>query len=251
MSARKSRLRWAGKPATAEEIKENVLSLIRTGHGDTEIAAIGAKERTQIYRYKQELINEGKLTKTDTGRIELTPEAKSLKEYRELQVNEFINEFECVEKWTKDMQGRKAGKGMKTWKRGNLSAFKAVIDTLKVSPCVFHENKIEDIEEFVRNFTLEYKKTHPTVKSFRRHILAIRSFCGKNGITWSRGGSDLMSGKKDNFGVYSNVQLTDSQITNGLRIAVHEMHDGLLALYFGLSIEDIARASSQRALRAD
>ena len=122
-------------------------------------------------------------------------------------------------------------------------------DILKVKPCVFHVNT-ETAETYTKNLFAEIQKSPHPPKSFKNYTKWIRNFAAANGVSWQRGIEGIMTGKKERFGAYGNIQLNDPQINRAIDYAFQTF--GLnIATLFAVGKETFARMLTLLHLKAE
>lgn len=87
-----------------------------------EIVEQTGKARTTVWRYLKEAQKEKLIEKTATGRVKLSEQVIQEKEYRLVEVDEFITKYPTVETWVNDMRTRKDGRPIRVWKGNAVTA---------------------------------------------------------------------------------------------------------------------------------
>jgi hypothetical protein len=234
--------------------------------GDTSPSQIGKalmKDSSTVRRYLIKMKNLPSdspffVASTESGRIQIGPNAEAAQQYSDLQKDEFVISYPSVKKWVDDMSVRKDGKPLA--QLGDLvRRLKTVCDTLKVSPELIVLEGLdesgkeitprENIEKVYRQFAIEFGKTHTT--NPHGYKMALRNYAMSCNINWARGVSGLMSGKKIGYGKYAHIKLSDEQIEQAVKIARFEMGNELLARRFRLGIETCARAQALDTIPVD
>lgn len=235
----RSRQRIAGRKISDPQefdklIKQAILDRINKGiYSPSVIGEQLGKHRSTINRYVKELVADGKVKLTETGRIEKVEALVQRQEFEELELDAFLERYPSVKRWVDDMMVRKGGKPLTRWKVF-LQCLKGVCDILKVNPEMLISSK-EALEQFTRSFILEWRKTSNESPHLR--IMVLRNYAMANGITWPRGVSGLMSGKKESFGKYAHIKLSDEEIARAIRVCPNEeVRD-----WFAIGIETAAR----------
>jgi integrase len=145
-----------------------------------------------------------------------------------------------------DLQVRKGGKAIRKW-RAHLNNVKTVCDVLKVTPEQLIASR-QIAEDFTKSFVLEWRKEHTT--SPREYIMALRNYAMDAGIVWARGVNGIMSGKKEGFGKYAGVKMTEDQINNAIDLA-WAMGELDTAYWIAIGKETCARHHALEEIRID
>jgi hypothetical protein len=127
------------------------------------------------------------------------------------------------------MRTRKDGRPIRLWK-SNLSHLKTVCDTLELSPSAIiagtdNAGRMASCKRTLQEFALAVQKGQVkyAVKSgnnekpmaepgLRNYRMAVRNYAMSNGVSFPRGVSGLLSGKKVNYGRYAHVKLSFQRI---------------------------------------
>jgi integrase len=245
----RSRQRIAGrKVANPAEFKAQMRKAIsdRIKLGINSPAEIGrqlGKDRTTIYRYVKKMAAEGLIKLSETGRIEQTEAQAQASDYRELQFDTFVQSYPTVKAWVDDMLVRNNGKPLQSWRK-HVGALKRFSDVLKTSPEALLASRQVALE-LMRSFVLEFRKV--SASGPHHYTMTVRNYCAFNGITWARGVSGLMSGKKENFGAYAHIKMSEPQITKAIDTAL-AWGDRDLAVWVAIGKETCARHLALRDL---
>src|SRR5207245_4292610 len=89
-----------------------------------------------------------------------------------------------------------------------------------------------------------------TPNSSKNHNKWISNLAAANGVSWHRGIEGIMTGKKERFGAYGNIQLNDPQINQAIDYAFQTF--GLnIATLFAVGKETFARMLTLLHLKAE
>lgn len=199
-----------------------ILSQIAKGHTSSrEIGKALVKGHVVIFNEIRALEKEGLISRSPTGRLLKTQQQVQQEAYQKLETDAFVQTYPEVKEWVNSMLVRKDGQPIKKW-RNMLTAFQTVCDTLKLSPSAFTISPKQS-EQLAEAFVIKMQKgeiirqrhgnKHKIhCKYPRNYISAIANFCAKHSITWPRGISGVMSRKKQNFGAYAHIKLTQEEI---------------------------------------
>jgi predicted transcriptional regulator len=232
----KSRNRIYGRKATKQEITDEIAKMAAAGLPVLEIAEQSGKARTTVWRYLKEAEKRGLIEKTKTGRVKLSEQVLEEKEYARLELDDFVSKYPAVGTWVNDMRTRKDGKPIRMWK-SMLSHLKTVCDTLKVPPSAViagpdNHARIQSCRRVLQEFALAVQKGHVkyamgnkpengvgknrrkgmSEAGFHGYRMAVRNFAMSNGVSFPRGMSGLLSGKKVGYGRYAHVKLPFEKI---------------------------------------
>jgi len=183
-----------------------------------EIAKIMSLSETTIDNVKRELIKDGKLTRDkNTGRIKKSIQQKTAETFEILEKTDFVKKYESVQNMAEKCKLLKGGVDV-------LSGFYVVCNTLGCSPDAFLLSERETVklyDEFVDLFLqgkAKYIADNNSKKlksgdntSHIRYSKAVRKFCSVNYKPISENIGGNLTGKKENYGAYSTVKLSDQE----------------------------------------
>lgn len=210
-------------------IMERVYELSRQVPKPTveQIASSINRSVAMVKIYRQKLIAQGRLERTESGRVKVSKKAIEAANYQEIIRSDFVANYPSVLKWVEKMkQGGKLGNGVIGYDK-LLNSFYVVCRTLQVTPDAFLISD-EQTQELMERFKVLFKEGK--AKSIRITKLRLRSgektsvhnyakavanFCFRNGRPLPKNMDGALSRKKEGFGAYSTVQLSD-QVLNGL-----------------------------------
>ena len=179
-----------------------------------------------ITNYFKKLISQNRLEKTASGRVKKSQIQKEKQHFEELLKSQWLDgKNPEVKIWIQKMRnGGKKGTGVVAWK-DKVSAFYAVCKTLNVQPTSFlisiaeTEKLLEKFKEIFLAGKAQYsyigakqnlKSGQDT--SIARYVSAVANFCFRNEKPIPKNTDGILSRKKENYGAYANVQLSDAEI---------------------------------------
>ncbi|MDE2024970.1 MAG: hypothetical protein KGJ07_00575 [Patescibacteria group bacterium] len=194
-----------------------------------QIADMINRSEKMVYLYWQDLIKLGRLTASESGRPERPEAAIRQAEFEEMSKTDFVQKNPSVQTWiTKMLRGGKKGTGLKGW-QDNVTALYEVCATLRIRPDAFLISSSETAELmekfkeiFLKGETQYVSKekgyaAHSIMKSgtdtsIRRYASAVANFCMRNDKQLPKGMDGALSRKKENYGAYSTVKLSDKEV---------------------------------------
>ena len=212
------------KPKATQKLLEKVLSLKEQGYSRNEISKLINRSPPMVTNYMKQLVKQGKLQITDSGRIAKTEKEETQKVTEILQSEWLEGKNPEVKAWIEKMQvAGKGGKPLVAWKR-NVSTLYVVCRTLEISPNAFLIN----IDETKRLLT-EFKKRFDSNTAYRiqkgdyhlrkkdrsiqAYVKGVASFCEHNEKPFPPNQTGILSRQKENYGAYSTVHFTDSEFS--------------------------------------
>ena len=212
----------------ADEAKmlDRVYELTVAGRSRDEIAVYLGRSNMTITRYWQKLMEQGRLEKTGSGRVARPRQEKELRDYEQITKSEWLaGRNGEVKTWIDKMRtGGKKGTGVRDWQR-QVNSMYVLCRTLEVQPSAFLVSSSETerlIGEFRQKFLAgearylnnnganQLKSGKDT--SIRQYVMAVRNFCLRNDKPLPHNLGGVVSGKKENYGAYAGVQLSDSEV---------------------------------------
>lgn len=203
-----------------EELKKEILRLTLPseqnpyGHKRYEIANLVNRSETTVWNIQHELVNEGKLDMTTSGRIVHEKPTEELILKSQLS-REGIERIGSVRTWILSMKK----KGIKNIDE-QVRYFWQVCQTLNVHPDAFLQ-PIKEIEELHDKFIEKFKNNevvyirkryknpaNKTLSSYDHYTNAIKSFVRRNGIQIPIGNLEM---KRTPEKIYSSIHLNDIQ----------------------------------------
>ena len=194
-----------------------------------EIANMINRSEKMVYIYWQKLIKLGKLKASQSGRPVRPDSAIRNAEYENLNQTDFVKLNPSVQTWiTKCQRGGKKGTGVINY--GDMVvAFYTVCRTLKVTPDAFliSPSQTAELMEKFKQMFLAGKTEYLSKENGRGHHLimksgddtsviryskAIANFCMRNDKPLPKNMDGALSRKKENYGAYATVQLSDKEI---------------------------------------
>ena len=215
-----------GSEDEENRLLDRVYDLTCQGYTRDQIASFIGREKTAVTRYWKKLIEQGKLEKTSSGRIKKSQIQKEKQHYDELLKSEWLDgKNPEVKTWIdKMLKGGKKQNGVVAWK-SKVSAFYVVCKTLNVSPSSFliSPEETEKLLEQFRELFLAGKAQYSRMgakhnlksgqdTSISAYVSAVSNFCFRNNKPLPKNADGILSRKKENYGVYANVQLSDSEV---------------------------------------
>lgn len=194
-----------------------------------EIANSINRSEKMVYIYWQKLIAQGKLKAGVTGRPERTEEKIRQDQFEEMSQTDFVSKNPSVQTWvTKLNRGGKKGTGVVKW-FDMVTGFYIVCRTLQIKPDAFLisvKQTTELMEQFKEKFlkgeakyvSLESGKGQAFIMksgldtSVSRYSRAVANFCMRNDKPLPKGMDGALSRKKENYGAYSTVKLSDKEV---------------------------------------
>ena len=183
-------------------------------------------------------MEQGRLEKTASGRVARPRQEKERLDYEQITRSEWLAGGNGeVKVWIDKMRaGGKRGAGLRDW-QGQVSHMYVLCRTLEVQPSAFLVSSSETeklLGEFRQKFLAgearyigkggQLKSGKDT--SIRQYVMAVRSFCLRNDRPLPHNIGGVMSGKKENYGAYAGVQLSDSEVQQILDfMRDHSTHD--------------------------
>lgn len=252
------RLRLYGKPATKDEIAQEVARLLLGDErrkikplGITQIAKNLNLERITIYRYKDLAIDLGLIqTDKETGKAVL-PEKPQEEIFKKFTNEHKILENPLVSDWWQDLQTRKGGKPIGV-ARLRILQIEKICNTLKMNPeslLISHEQT----EKICRNYLQMYKenkivgivKKKGLVKiEYIQYFLAcsVADFCGFHHMTWKKGVGGIMSRKVVGHGQYADIRLTKDELETANKFILKKYGlDSDVYRWFWVGVESACR----------
>ncbi len=210
------------KSGEQEEIDQRVLKLINSGvTSPIEIAkAFGYSNRKWGQRALNHLAEKGLLQKDATGRIVKSDQVKAQEESIDISRDAF-SQIPSVAAWIQDMQTRNAGKPNKSWSKQRW-ALQTICETLNVPPdslvCEMVNpdssklmKKSQTVEYWMRKFAVEHAKKSDS--SIRRFTSALVDYGrSQHELALMHNITGILSRKKEGYGKYAHVKLTEEQI---------------------------------------
>ena len=218
MSEHKSRFRVAGQRFSTPEdyfpaLDKAILAEIEKGDYSPE--SIGnklGKHRSVVSKRFKLLGEQGRIRRTDSGRVEKVQVKVEARAYEELTTSKF-GQIPEVETWIGDMSHRgRGGKALSSMSQ-SVSCFKRACDLLRLNPQAFSVSK-EVNEKLLIGLREEMKKENPGLREagWSKYAKAVRNFAASHDISWQRNmAPQIASGKKANYGAYSMVYANDEQ----------------------------------------
>ena len=211
------------KPRDSTKLLEKVCKLKKEGYSGNEIAKLVNRSPPMATNYMKQLAKDGKLDLSESGRI-ITPKDEQ-KKVTELLKSEWLEgKNPEVKKWIEDLQtAGKGGKPLVAW-RSMISAFYSLCRSLEIAPSAFLID-IEETKRLLSKFKMDYDAgtTYANEQSKQwakikdkpiiGYVKAVASFCEHNGKPFPPNQSGILSRKKINYGAYSTVHFTDSELT--------------------------------------
>ena len=215
--------RYAATPEEKRLRKERVYDLYANQKKSwNQIAEITKLGRTTIYGIKRELIADGRLEASANGRITKSKRQRQQDAYGEVARSDFVTRHECIRNLHEAYRSKSRGKE-------HVSAMWVVCATLKVPPEAFlvstkETKRLYDlfVEKFRRGEAAYLNGKAGVLKSGEdtshgRYRGALRQFCRLNDRQLPERIKGNLSGEKENYGKYNDVQLSDMQFRAGLR----------------------------------
>lgn len=265
----RQRLRLYGRPATKEDIAKEVSRLYlgdKTKRQEpcspTQIKeTLGFNSRQTVYTYLEMACELGHLQKDETGKF-IQPKISSSAEFKDFCKEHPFTQHPLIAEWIKDLQTRKSGKEVKTW-RSRLSRFEAICNTLRVNPERFLIGLTES-EELVKNFLVAYKegsvKGHwksPDAVDMANiqytYAQAVRDFMRTVGkLQYPKGTTGVMAQIPPNHGKYSDVRLTEEEMEQADKYLIENYGlDSDEYRWFWIGVESCARDGALKKMRND
>ena len=203
---------------------DRVYDLTVTGHSREEISAYIGREKTAVTRYWKMLMKQGRLEKTAAGRVARPKQEKELRDYDQITKSEWLASGNGeIKTWIDKMRtGGKKGTGVRAWQT-QVSHLYVLCRTLEVQPSAFLVSSSETerlLGEFRQKFlagearyigkSRQLRSGKDT--SMRQYVMAVRNFCLRNDKPLPHNLGGVVSGKKENYGAYANVQLSDYEV---------------------------------------
>ena len=227
--ARRKYTNFGGRIGSEEDenrLLDRVYDLTCQDYTRDQIANLIGREKTAVTRYWKKLIAQGRLEKTKSGRVKKSQIQKEKQHYEELLKSEWLDgKNQEVKIWIdKMLKGGKKGTGVVNWK-SKVSAFYTVCKTLNVQPLAFLISP-EETEKLLSRFKelflagkaqYSYSNAKQNLKSgqdtsITAYVSAVANFCFRNNKPLPKNSDGVLSRKKENYGAYSNVQLSDNEI---------------------------------------
>ena len=203
---------------------DRVYELTVAGRSRDEIAAYIGRGRTTVTHYWKKLMEQGRLEKTASGRVARPRQEKERLDYERITRSEWLAGGNGeIKTWIDKMRaGGKRGAGLRDW-QSQVSHMYVLCRTLEVQPSAFLVSSSETerlLGEFRQKFLAgeaRYIGKGSQLKSgkdtsIRQYVMAVRSFCLRNDRPLPHNIGGVMSGKKENYGAYAGVQLSDSEV---------------------------------------
>ena len=219
---------------------DRVCELTAAGRSRDEIAGYLGRSKITITRYWQKLVRQGRLEKTASGRVARPRQEREQQDYEQITKSEWLASGNGeVKAWIDKMRtGGKRGTGVRDW-QNLVNHMYVLCRTLDVQPSAFLVSSSETerlIGEFRQKFLAgeaKYlgKNNGAQLKSgkdtsIRQYVMAVRNFCLRNDRPLPHNLGGVVSGKKENYGAYAGVQLSDSEVRRVLDfMRDHSTHD--------------------------
>jgi hypothetical protein len=222
-----NRARLYGKKATQKQITDEIYSLI-TGNGSrpyplsiTDTARLLGVSRQTIYQHIKKMKGE-KSIQISSGRLVIPKENPESKFFRFNSCNPIASDS-LVSEWIDDLLTRKGGLPVVSW-RTRLGSVESVCNTCKILPKRLIVSQ-KHTEMILRQYIKMYRQGNATrdnrgvkppsdVTNVTYHkVQGVRDFCRYHGMVWPRGTTGIMSQKVPNHGKYSDIRLTDEELT--------------------------------------
>lgn len=219
--------------ATAEEKrlrKERVYDLyVNQKKSWSQIAKLTKLSRMTVYLIRRELIADGKLETGPNGRITKSKKQRNLEAYETVARSDFVAKHDCIKNLHEAYRGSP--------RSAHVTAMWVICATLKVSPEAFlvstkETQRLYDlfVERFLRGEAVYLGNAKSALTSGEntshgRYRNALRQFCRVNDKQLPDRLKGNLSGKKENYGKYNDVYLTDAQFRAGLKF-FGEVDDG-------------------------
>lgn len=234
------------------------------------------RSEKMVYIYWQKLIalpenDIRKLTIGKTGRPERPQAAIIQQQFEELNATDFVSQNPTVQNWiAKGKRGGKKGNGV-----GNMSIMVTqlyvICRTLKIRPDAFlispsqtaelmeqfKEKFLKGETEYISKIQKQQSGKHKIMKSgietsMRHYAVAVANYCWRNDKQLPKGMDGAMSRKKENFGAYSMVKLTDKEVLGGIEFLKNHPEGGEdWAALFALHHEMITRTETMVTWKVD
>ena len=199
------------------QMKERILELFLPPHNKKikEIAMLVNRSRSFVYQKLQELVDEGKVEKLDSGHIKRVLPESQIDGYADVIRSDFLK-YKSIERWIYRMKRD----GVKGWAYQVTNLFK-ICKTLQRVPDHFLA-PLEQVEQFLEEFDEKFRKgeayyiDEKNIKkmksredvSIAHFVKSVRSFRQKLGHPVPKGIGGIMS-VSDETGKYSVYKLTD------------------------------------------
>lgn len=223
-----SLLPWDNRRIDGEEaqrlMKEKVLELTLPPNRKTkkEIAELINRSISKVYSIQKELVEEGKLEKSESGHIIKSQNERMVKTYEDISKTEFA-QIPSVKRWVDSMKRSK----IKYLSFYTVNFWK-ICKTLDVHPNAFLQEIYEVeplVDKFVKTFRegktfyiKDVKKARDPVKLSQsnpaHYIGAVRSFIKRNGKQIPDGSLVV---ETNNSNVYANIRLSDRERILGVK----------------------------------
>ena len=205
---------------------DRVYELTVAGHSRDEIAVYLGRSKITVTRYWQKLMEQGRLEKTASGRVARPRQGRELRDYEQITKSEWLESGNGeVKTWIDKMRtGGKKGTGVRDWQR-QVNSMYVLCRTLEVQPSAFLVSSSETerlIGEFRQKFLAgeaKYLNNNGASQlksgkdtSIRQYVMAVRNFCLRNDKPLPHNLGGVVSGKKENYGAYATVQLSDCEV---------------------------------------
>ena len=227
--ARRNYKNFGGRIGSEDDenrLLDRVYDLVIQGYNRNQISELVNRSPPMITNYFKKLILQNRLEKTKSGRVKKSQIQKEKQHYEELLKSEWLDgKNPEVKTWIdKMLKGGKKGTGVVGWK-SKVSAFYTVCKTLNVQPLAFLISP-EETEKLLSKFKELFLtgKTQYNFKTAKHHlksgadtsiaayVSAVANFCFRNNKPLPKNSDGVLSRKKENYGVYANVQLSDLEI---------------------------------------
>ncbi len=197
----------------------------------SEIQSILGVGRTTLFNIRNELVKEGKIVLTKSGHVKKSEQQKTSETFEILEQTEFVTKYESVQNMVNKCKLIVRG-------QDKINSFYIICNTLKCSPDAFLISTKETVSLF-DEFTELFKQgkasyvndnSHTIMKSgdntsVSRYSKALRKFLSSNDKPLPENIGGNLSGKKENYGAYSTVKLSDTEYFAALKF-MGEIDDG-------------------------
>lgn len=242
----------------------------------SQIAQMINRSEKMVYLYWQELCNLPendirKLTIGKTGRPERPQAAIIQQQFEELSATDFVKNNPTVQNWIlKAKRGGKKGNGVKNISN-MVTELYVVCRTLQIRPEAFLISPSQTAElmekfkeKFLKNETAYIATIQGTQQgrncimksgsdtSMRHYATAIANYCWRNDKQLPKGMDGAMSRKKENFGAYSMVKLSDKEVDQCIKFMLNHPQGGQeWATLAALHHEMITRSETMVSWKVD
>lgn len=232
MSENNKRLRLYGKPATKEQIANEVAKLMlgdrRKGIEPQNITQIcrtlSFESRQTVYSYKDLAVQLGYLELDKDGKAKV-PAKTSSQDFKKFTETNPLRNNPLVADWVQNMLTRKQGKPIKSWKT-RLTNFTNWLNTLKINP----EQALVSLEvtdKYHTNFLTLYSSGKASVNYKQdpseteisgvayTYSQAFRDFMNFHRLPYPKGWQGVSSQKVVGHAKFPDVNLSDEEIVRG------------------------------------